>query len=221
MKTSSKQYTGYDFMPLIYTPEEIAETIKMIGFQNLDVRTVTLGINLRDCCDSDLDRMKERIFTKITRKAEKLLPIANQIQSKYGIPIVNKRIAVTPVSLILGSALTMDFEESKDRAMEVAICLDRAAKKVNVDFIGGYSSIVYKDMTYADSVLLDSVPRARVLLRRETPPSANLLINRVQSFGFVGKYQCSLKDCSIKSLISKGQVIGIGDSECHSVTYAF
>ena len=147
-------------MPLNFTPEEIIETIKMVGVQNLDVRTVTLGINLRDCCDSDLDKMKEKIFTKITGKAEKLVPIANQIQSKYGIPIVNKRIAVTPVSLILGSALTMNFEESKDRAKEVALCLDKAAKRVNVDFIGGYSSIVYKDMTYADNVLLESVPQA-------------------------------------------------------------
>ena len=117
-------------MPLAYTPEEIIETIRMVAVQNLDVRTVTLGINLRDCCDSDLDRMKEKIFTKITSKAENLVPVANKIQAKYGVPIVNKRIAVTPISLILGSALTTNFEESRDRAKEVALCLDEAAKEV-------------------------------------------------------------------------------------------
>jgi uncharacterized protein (UPF0210 family) len=173
MKTSSKQCIGYELMPLVYTAEEIIETIKMLSVQNLDVRTATLGINLRDCCDSDLDRMKERIFNKITVKANKLVTIANQIQSKYGIPIVNKRIAVTPISLIIGSALTMDFDESKDRAKEVALCLDRAAKEVNVDFIGGYSSIVYKDMTYADEVLLESVPQA--LANSETVCSSVML----------------------------------------------
>jgi uncharacterized protein (UPF0210 family) len=160
MKTCSKQFIGYESMPLIYTPEEIIETIKMTTVQNLDVRTVTLGINLRDCCDSDLDKMKDKIFNKITATAENLVPTANQIQSKYGIPIVNKRIAVTPISLILGPVLNGDFEESKNQAIEVALCLDKAAKSVKIDFIGGYSSIVYKDMTYADKILLESTPQA-------------------------------------------------------------
>ncbi len=147
-------------MPPAYTPEEIIETIRMVSVQNLDVRTVTLGVNLRDCCDSDLDRMTQKIYAKITQKAENLVPIANRLQSKYGIPIVNKRVAVTPVSSVLGSVLTTDFEESKERAKQVALCLDRAAKKVKVDFIGGYSAVVYKDMTYADKVILESVPQA-------------------------------------------------------------
>ncbi len=147
-------------MPLAYTPEEIVQTIKMIDIRNLDVRTVTLGINLKDCADPDIDRMKEKIRDKITCKAEKLVSTANQIQSKYGVPIINKRIAVTPISLILPPALTQDPEESKERAIEVAQCLDNAAEEVNVDFIGGYSVIAYKDMAYADTVLIESIPQA-------------------------------------------------------------
>lgn len=147
-------------MPLVYTPKEIIETIKMIDVQNLDIRAVTLGINLRDCSDPDLDRMKEKILRKITREAKKLVPTANKIQSKYGVPIINKRISVTPVSIILPPALTQDVEESKERAKELAICLDRAAKEVNVDFVGGYSAIVYKDMAYADKIIIESIPQA-------------------------------------------------------------
>ena len=147
-------------MPLVYTSKEIIETIKMIDVQNLDIRAVTLGINLRDCSDPDLDRMKEKILRKITREAKKLVPTANKIQLKYGVPIINKRISVTPVSIILPPALTQDVEESKERAKELAICLDRAAKEVNVDFVGGYSAIVYKDMAYADKIIIESIPQA-------------------------------------------------------------
>jgi len=153
-------------MPLVYAPKEILETIRMITVQNLDVRTVTLGINLRECCDSDIDRMKEKIYLKITSEAEGLVQTANRIQSKYGVPIINKRIAVTPVSLLLSPALTRNLEESKARAVEVAKCLDRAARKVNVNFIGGYSAIVYKDMSCADRVLIESIPQ--VLAGTET-----------------------------------------------------
>ena len=147
-------------MPLVYSPKEIIETIKMIAVQNLDVRTVTLGINLGDCCDPDIDRMKEKIFLKITKEAGQLVQAADQVQSKYGVPIVNKRIAITPVSLILPPVLTRSLEESKERAIEVAKCLDRAARKVGVNFIGGYSAIVHKDMSYADRVLIESIPQA-------------------------------------------------------------
>ena len=147
-------------MPLLYSPKEIIETIKMIAVQNLDVRTVTLGINLRDCCDPDIDQMKEKIYLKIAKEAGQLVQTADRIQSKYGVPIINKRIAVTPTSLILSPALTRNIEESKEIVIEVAKCLDRAAKKVGVNFIGGHSAIVPKDISYADRVIIESIPQA-------------------------------------------------------------
>ncbi|MDQ1279364.1 MAG: uncharacterized protein QG670_626 [Thermoproteota archaeon] len=147
-------------MPLEYTPKEIVETIRMIGIQNLDIRTVTLGINLRDCCHPDVDRMSENILQKIVDSADKLVSTADRLQSKYGVPIINKRVAVTPIALIFASALSKDVEESKERAYKIAASLDKAAKEVGVDFIGGYSALVYKDMAFPDRVLIESVPQA-------------------------------------------------------------
>jgi uncharacterized protein (UPF0210 family) len=156
----SNQCIGYENMAVKYTPSEIVETIKMIDVQKLDVRTVTLGINLKDCCDKSLDRMKENIFNKISKISDKLSLSVEKIQSKYGVPIVNKRIAITPVSFLIASTLTDDFEESKEKAVEIALCLDNIARKVNVDFIGGYSSIVYRDISYSDRILFEAIPEA-------------------------------------------------------------
>ena len=89
----------------MFLPEEIIETIRMIEYENLDVRTTTLGINLKDCASEDLDILKENIYNKITTLAENLVETANRVSEKYGIPIVNKRISVTPISLVIGSAI--------------------------------------------------------------------------------------------------------------------
>ena len=134
---------------------EVLETNKMVDQENFDVRTITMGINLMDCIDSRLDILCDNIFNKITRLAKDLVKTGEEISKEIGVPIVNKRISVTPIALIGGSACktTDDY---------VAICktLDRAAKTVGVNFIGGYSAIVSKGMSYSDELLIRSIPKA-------------------------------------------------------------
>ena len=134
---------------------EVLETNKMIDQENFDVRTITMGINLMDCIDSRLDVLCENIFNKITRLAKDLVKTGEEISKEFGVPIVNKRISITPIALIGGSACktTEDY---------VTICktLDRAAKVVGVNFIGGYSAIVSKGMSKSDELLIRSIPQA-------------------------------------------------------------
>ena len=134
---------------------EVNETNKMIEQENLDVRTITLGISLLDCIDSDLDKVNEKIYNKITTYARDLVETGEKISAQYGIPIVNKRISVTPIGLIGGAACktTEDF-------VTIAKTLDRAAKKVGVNFIGGYTALVSKGMTPAEELLIRSIPQA-------------------------------------------------------------
>lgn len=134
---------------------EVIETNKMIEQENLDVRTITLGINLLDCAGSDLSEVNQKIFDKITTVAKDLVAAGNRIQREYGIPIVNKRIAVTPISLIGASCC----RTVKDY-VSIAETLDRAAHAVGVNFIGGYSALVNKAMTAADELLIKSIPKA-------------------------------------------------------------
>ena len=134
---------------------EVSETNKMIEQENLDVRTITLGISLLDCCDSDLDRLNEKIYEKITRVAKNLVSTGKEIERDFGIPIVNKRISFTPVSIIGASAC----KTPKDY-VSIAKTLDRAGKAVGVNFIGGYSAIVSKGMTSSDELLIRSIPEA-------------------------------------------------------------
>ncbi|MBR3306703.1 MAG: PFL family protein [Lachnospiraceae bacterium] len=134
---------------------EVEETNKMIEKENLDVRTITLGISLFDCIDSDLDSLKQKIYDKITSTAKDLVSTGREIEKKYAIPIVNKRISVTPISLI-GSAAC---RESGD-FVEIAKTLDEAAKAVGVNFLGGYSALVSKGMTKSDELLIRSIPKA-------------------------------------------------------------
>ena len=134
---------------------EVVETNKMIEKENLDVRTITLGISLLDCIDSDLDRLNEKIYNKIYEAAKNLVATGDDISREYGIPIVNKRISVTPIALIGGAAC----RTSSDFAM-IAKTLDDVAKKVGVNFIGGYSALVSKGMTKADELLIRSIPEA-------------------------------------------------------------
>ena len=135
--------------------QEVTETNQMISEMNLDVRTITLGISLLDCIDSDLEQLKEKIYRRITSVAKDLVAVGSEIEKKYGIPIVNKRISVTPIALIGSAACRMpeDF-------VEIAKTLDQAAHTVGVNFIGGYSALVSKGMTEADELLIRSIPRA-------------------------------------------------------------
>ena len=134
---------------------EVAETNEMIEKENLDVRTITLGISLLECIDSDLKRLNEKIYQKIYEAAKDLVVTGEQISSEYGIPIVNKRIAVTPIALIGGAAC-----RTKEDFVSIAHTLDKVAHEVGVNFIGGYSALVSKGMTRADELLIRSIPQA-------------------------------------------------------------
>ena len=134
---------------------EVSETIDMITRENLDVRTITMGISLLDCITSDLEQLRSNIYEKITTCAKDLVRVGEEISKEYGIPIVNKRISVTPAALICGSAC-----KSIDDYVSVAKTLDAAAKAVGVNFLGGYSALVSKGMTAADEMLIRSIPRA-------------------------------------------------------------
>ena len=140
---------------------EVNETNKMIEQENLDVRTITMGISLLDCIDSDLDTMNEKIYNKITTKAKDLVAIGDEIAAEFGIPVVNKRVSVTPIALVGGVAChsTEDF-------VSVAKTLDKAAKTIGVNFIGGYSALVSKGMTPAEDLLIRSIPQALAVTER-------------------------------------------------------
>ena len=134
---------------------EVSETNKMIEQENLDVRTITMGISLLDCVNDDLETLRRNIYEKITRRAERLVEVGEEIAGEYGIPIVNKRISVTPIALIGGSAC----HTTHDFAL-IAQTLDEAAHEVGVNFIGGYTALVSKGMTPADELLIRSIPEA-------------------------------------------------------------
>ena len=134
---------------------EVIETNEMIEKENLDVRTITLGISLLDCIDSDLKKLNENIYHKITTVAKDLVATGKEIESNYSIPIVNKRISVTPIALIGGAAC-----KTPEDFATIAKTLDQAAKTVGVNFIGGYSALVSKGMTTADENLIRSIPLA-------------------------------------------------------------
>ena len=134
---------------------EVNETNKMVEQENLDVRTITVGINLLDCADSNLDELNRKVYEKIVRIAKDLVKTGNDISREFGIPVVNKRISVTPIALVGQSACKtpQDF-------VTIAKTLDRAAKEVGVNFIGGYSAIVSKGMTPYEENLIRSIPEA-------------------------------------------------------------
>lgn len=140
---------------------EVNETNKMIEHENLDVRTITLGISLFDCIDNDLEKLKSNIYNKITTVAKDLVSTGNDISKEFGIPIVNKRISITPISLIGASAC-----KTKKDYVEIAKVLDKAAKVVGVNFIGGFSALVSKGMTESDIMLIKSIPEALAVTER-------------------------------------------------------
>ncbi len=140
---------------------EVAETNKMIEKENLDVRTITLGISLLDCIDSNLEKLNQNIYNKITNAARDLVKTGDDITKEFGIPIVNKRISITPIALIGGSAC-----KKPEDFVTIAKTLDRIAHEVNVNFIGGYSALVAKGMTKADEHLIRSIPEALACTER-------------------------------------------------------
>ncbi|UWP59806.1 PFL family protein [Ruminococcus gauvreauii] len=140
---------------------EVNETNKMIEQENLDVRTITMGISLLDCIDDDLGAVSSRIYDKITAAAKELVKTGEDISAEYGIPIVNKRISVTPMALVGGAAC-----KKPEDFVALAKTLDRAAKEVGVNFIGGYSALVSKGMTKADELLIRSIPEALACTER-------------------------------------------------------
>jgi uncharacterized protein (UPF0210 family) len=134
-----------------YSLEEVMETVNMTLYHNFDIRTVTLGLNLKDCIDSNLEVFKSNVYDRVAGCGKRLVAEAGKIEEKYGIPIINKRISVTPVSLIIESC-------NADAPLEIAQTLDNAARDANIDFIGGYGALVQKGMTRADARLIDSLP---------------------------------------------------------------
>ena len=133
--------------------QDILETIKMIQDENLDIRTITMGISLLDCSDSDIDRACDKIYDKICRYAENLVKTGEDIEAEYGIPIINKRISVTPVAMIAAAC-------PDKNPVKFAHALDRAAKQVGVNFLGGYSALVHKGFGPGDYALIQSIPQA-------------------------------------------------------------
>lgn len=133
--------------------KDVLETVRMIEKEKLDIRTITMGISLFDCIDSSGQKSRQKIYDKITHLARDLVKEGERIESEFGIPIVNKRISVTPISLIAGASSDKDY-------VEYAKILDRAAHEVGVNFIGGFSALVPKGFTKGDSILFDSIPEA-------------------------------------------------------------
>mgnify|MGYP006068117707 FL=1 len=140
---------------------EVIETNKMIDQENLDVRTITMGISLLDCADSDLDVLCRKIYDKMTRLARNLVKTGEEISKEYGIPIVNKRISVTPIALVGGAACN-----TPDDYVKIALTLDKVAEELGVNFIGGYSAVVSKGMTRSDELLIRSIPKALACTER-------------------------------------------------------
>ena len=133
--------------------KNVTETIAMIEEQNFDIRTITMGISLLDCIDPNIDKAAEKIYAKITDKARDLVKVGNEISAELGIPIVNKRVCVTPIAIIGAATDAADY-------VPLAKAMDEAAKKVGIDFIGGFSALVQKGYAKGDKILIDSIPAA-------------------------------------------------------------
>lgn len=135
---------------MIFTPLEIEQTLRMFQQQNLDVRTITMGINLLGCADSDMRRIAARVYDRICTVAERLVPVGEEIEARLGVPIINKRISVTPISLVTAGA--------EGPVSEVAMAMERAAQAVGVNFIGGFSALVHSGMTQSDERMIRAIP---------------------------------------------------------------
>ena len=137
----------------MHSQKEILSTINMIDHQHLDVRTITMGISLLDCADSDPKRACDRIYDKIMKKAGNLVKTGQDIEKEYGVPIINKRISVTPISLVAGASNAKSY-------VDYCKTLDKCARELGVNFLGGFSALVQKGITPADRILMESIPEA-------------------------------------------------------------
>ncbi|MBQ5646176.1 MAG: PFL family protein, partial [Treponema sp.] len=144
---------------MIFSPVEIQETVNMFMRQKLDVRAITMGISLRDCACEDGKKSRQRMYDKIMKYAGNLVKVGKEIESEFGVPIINKRIAVTPISLVAEPS-------GEDNYVEWAITLDKIAKELNVDFVGGFSALVQKGITPGDMKLIKSIPEALAVTDR-------------------------------------------------------
>ncbi len=144
---------------MIFSPVEVQETVDMFMRNKLDVRAITLGISLRDCACSDGKESRRRMYDKIMKYAGNLVSVGRQIESEFGVPIINKRVAVTPISLVAEPSGEKDY-------VEWAITLDKIAKELNIDFIGGFSALVQKGITPGDRILMESIPEALAVTDR-------------------------------------------------------
>ena len=133
------------------TPEEVAETLSMVSQQNLDLRTITMGISLGACADENMERMCTKVYDRITTTAEHLVEVADDLEREFGIPIANKRVSVTPIAQIAAACPDEDFTP-------LARTLDRAAETLGIDFLGGFSALVQKGMGSADRRLIAAIP---------------------------------------------------------------
>ncbi len=144
---------------MLFSPQEIIETLMMTEMEHLDIRTITLGISLRDCADSSMSRVCDRVISKIRTLAERLVPVVDELAKEFGIPVANKRIAVTPLSLVGESSTDLNY-------VQLARAVDSVAKDVGVDFIGGYSALVHKGMTKGERSFFASIPEALAVTDR-------------------------------------------------------
>ena len=138
---------------MIFSPVEIQETVNMFMRHKLDIRCITMGISLLDCADSDANKACEKIYNKIMKKAGNLVKVGQDIEKEFGVPIINKRISVTPIALVAGASNAKNY-------VPYIKTLDRCAKELGVNFIGGFSALVQKGITPADRILIDSIPEA-------------------------------------------------------------
>ena len=137
-------------------PFEVIETIKMVDEENLDIRTITMGISLKSCAGPDVDTVCEKVYEKITTYAKDLVKTGEDIEAQFGIPIINKRISVTPIATLVDAL----EEPTVEKCVKIAKTLDKAAKKIGVNFIGGYTALVHKDYTNGERILIESIPEA-------------------------------------------------------------
>ncbi|GGC76930.1 PFL family protein [Enterococcus wangshanyuanii] len=203
---------------------QILETIRMIEEENLDIRTITMGISLLDCIDSDSDRACQKIYEKITRLAKNLVKVGTEIESEYGIPIINKRISVTPIGIIAAASPDKDY-------VKYAKALDRAAQAVGVNFIGGFSALVEKGYQHGDDILINSIPQA--LAETEFVCSsvnigstrAGINMDAVRHMGYVIKETAERSDMGCAKLVvfanavednpfMAGAFHGVGEADC-------
>ena len=174
-----------------FNENSIIETINMIKVHNLDIRTVTLALSLRDCCGENVQEVGDKIYNKITKYAKNLYSYASEIEDEYSIPIINKRIAITPISLVGESCKNMDY-------VYLAKVLDAAAKEVNVNFIGGFSALVEKGCTRGDEALIESIPEALKVTERVcssvnlASTKAGINMNAVKKMGSIIKQAANL-----------------------------